>query len=94
MNDRIETEILKLKAGAPGVVFTGFVTNASVEPPAMLTGEVWCHVCADGFGTFADGHRIQTSDIVEIHGRGDSLWVTTQSGSDYGIVVRRAWITL
>jgi len=93
MNDRIETEILKLKAGAPGVVFTGFVTNASVEPPAMLTGEVWCHVCADGFGTFADGHRIQTSDIVEIHGRGDSLWVTTQSGSDYGILsfTSRGW---
>lgn len=86
MNDRIEAEILKLKANAGGVVFTGFVANAEVKPPAMLTGEVWGHVCADGFGSFADGHRIETSDIVQIHARGDSLWVTTQSGSDYGIL--------
>ena len=86
MNDEIEALILKLKADAAGTVFTGFVTNAQVEPSAMLTGEVWAHVCADGFGTFADGHRIVTSDIVQIHSRGDSLWVTTRSGSDYGIL--------
>ncbi|KEZ69279.1 hypothetical protein AAY86_15100 [Pseudomonas amygdali pv. tabaci str. ATCC 11528] len=86
MNDRIEAAIIKLKADAAGVVFTGFVTNAHVQPPAMLKGEVWGHVCADGLGTFADGHRIETSDIVQIHARGDSLWVTTRSGSDYGIL--------
>lgn len=86
MNDRIEAAILKLKANAGGVVFTGFVSNAQVEHPAMLTGEIWSHVCADGFGTFANGHRIETSDIVQIHARGDSLWVTTRSGSDYGIL--------
>lgn len=86
MNDRIQVEILKLKVDAIGVVFTGFITHARVEPPAMLTGEVWGHVCADGFGNFADGHRIETSDIREIHSRGDSVWVTTRSGSDYGIL--------
>ncbi|MCH5530961.1 hypothetical protein L6205_17590 [Pseudomonas syringae pv. syringae] len=86
MNDRIEAAIIKLKADAAGVVFTGFVTNAHVQPPAMLKGEVWGHVCADGLGTFADGHRIETSDIVQIHARGDSLWITTRSGSDYGIL--------
>ncbi len=86
MNDRIQSEILKLKADAIGVVFTGFITHARVEPPAMLTGEVWGHVCADGFGNLADGHRIETSDICEIHSRGESVWVTTQSGSDYGIL--------
>lgn len=78
--------ILTLKADAHDVVFTGFISNAKVEHPAMLTGEVWAHVCADGFGTFADGHRIETSDIVQIHFRGDSIWVTTQSGSDCGIL--------
>ncbi|NMZ11872.1 hypothetical protein HBO07_11330 [Pseudomonas proteolytica] len=86
MNDRIQAEILKLKADAIGVVFTGFITHARVEPPAMLTGEIWGHVCADGFGNFADGHRIETSDISEIHSRGESLWITTRSGSDYGIL--------
>lgn len=86
MNDRIQAEILKLKADAIGVVFTGFITHARVEAPAMLTGEVWGHACADGFGNFADGHRIETSDISEIHSSGESLWITTRSGSDYGIL--------
>ncbi|SDU32515.1 hypothetical protein [Pseudomonas yamanorum] len=86
MDDRIEAAIFKLKANAGGVVFTGFVSNAEIKSPAMLTGEVWSHVLADGFGGFADGHRIETSDIVQIHARGDSLWITTQSGSDYGIL--------
>lgn len=86
MDDRTKAAILKLKADAVGVVFTGFVTNAKVQPPAMLTGEVWRHVLADGLGTFADGHRIETSDIVQVHSRGDSLWVSTRSGSDYGIL--------
>ncbi|WP_122559184.1 hypothetical protein [Pseudomonas viridiflava] len=86
MNDRIQAAILKVKADAVGVLFTGFVTNAHFESPAMLKGEVWAHVCADGFGTFADGHRIETSDIVQIHARGESFWVTTRSGSDYGIL--------
>ena len=88
MNDEISAAILKLKADAAGVVFTGFVTNAHIEPepPAILTGEVWAHVCADGFGTFGDGHRIETTDIVQIHARGDSMWITTGSGSDYGIL--------
>lgn len=86
MNDRTQAAILKLKADAIGVIFTGFITHAKVEPPAMLTGEVWGHVCADGFGNFADGHRIETSDICEIHSRGESVWVTTRNGSDYGIL--------
>jgi hypothetical protein len=86
MNDKIEAAIIKLKADATGTLFTGFVTNALVVPPAMLTGEVWCHVLADGFGTFADGHRVETSDIVQVHSSGDSLWVSTRSGSDYGIL--------
>lgn len=88
MNDEISAAILKLKADAAGVVFTGFVTNAHIEPEpsAILTGEVWAHVCADGFGTFGDGHRIETSEIVQIHARGNSMWITTQSGSDYGIL--------
>lgn len=86
MNDRIEAAIFKLKAHAGEMVFTGFVANAEVKPPAMLTGEIWNHVCADGFGSFADGHQIETSDIVQINSRGDSLWITTQSGSDYGIL--------
>ncbi|CRM50548.1 hypothetical protein [Pseudomonas sp. 58 R 12] len=88
MNDKISAAILKLKADAEGVVFTGFVTNAHIqpEPSAILTGEVWAHVCADGFGTFGDGHRIETSEIVQIHARGESVWITTQSGSDYGIL--------
>ncbi|MFJ5296714.1 hypothetical protein ACIQAL_09340 [Pseudomonas sp. NPDC088368] len=86
MNDEIRAAIAKLKSDAVSVVFTGFVTNAAVESPAMLTGEVWGHVCADGAGTFADGHRIETSDIVQIHSNRESLWVTTRSGSDYGIL--------
>lgn len=86
MNDKIEAAILKLKAEVSSVVFTGFVANAQIEPPAMLTGEVWGHVCADGFGNFGDGHRIQTSDIVQIYVVGDSVWLTTRSGSDYGIL--------
>lgn len=88
MNDEISAAILKLKADAAGVVFTGFLTNAHIEPdpPAILTGEVWAHVCADGFGTFGDGHRIETSEIVQIHARGNSMWITTWSGSDYGIL--------
>lgn len=85
MNEEIRAAISKLKADAAGVVFTGFVTNAAVESPAMLKGEVWGHVCADGAGTFADGHRIETSDIVQIHSNRESLWVTTRSGSEYGI---------
>nr|WP_314531685.1 hypothetical protein [uncultured Pseudomonas sp.] len=88
MNEEISAAILKLKADAAGVVFTGFVTNVHIEPgpPAILTGEVWAHVCTDGFGTFSDGHRIETSEIVQIHASGDSVWITTQSGSDYGIL--------
>ncbi|MBI6819576.1 MULTISPECIES: hypothetical protein [Pseudomonas syringae group] len=88
MNDEISAAILKLKADAAGVLFTGFITNAHIqhEPPAILTGEVWAHVCADGFGTFGDGHRIETSEIVQIHARGDSIWITTLSGSDYGVL--------
>ncbi|WP_411705283.1 hypothetical protein [Edaphovirga cremea] len=86
MNYEISAAIIKLKAEATGVVFTGFVTNAHVQPPAMLKGEVWGHVCADGFGTFADNHRIETSDITHIHVRGASMWVITQSGSVYGIL--------
>ncbi len=88
MNDEISAAILKLKADAAGVIFTGFVTNAHIEPEAhaFLAGEVWGHVCADGFGTFGDGHRIETSEIVQIHVSGDSVWITTQSGSDYGIL--------
>jgi hypothetical protein len=86
MNDEIRAAISKLKGDAVGVVFTGFVTNAAVESPAMLKGEVWGHVCADGAGIFADGHRIETSDIVQIHSNRESLWVTTRSGSEYGIL--------
>lgn len=86
MNDEISAAITKLKADAVGVVFTGFVTNADVVLPAMLKGEVWGHVRADGVGRFADGHRIETSDIVQIHSNRDSLWVSTRSGSNYGIL--------
>lgn len=86
MNDKIDAAILKLKADASDVAFTGFVTNAHVEPPLMLAGEIWSHVNAEPSGKFADGHRIETSDIVQIHALGDSLWVTTRSGSIYGIL--------
>lgn len=86
MNEEISAAIIKLKANAPDVVFTGFMTNAFVVPPAMLKGEVWSHMRADATGAFADGHRIETSDIVRIHARGESLWVTTRSGSVYGIL--------
>ena len=86
MNAEIRAAIIKLKADAAGVVFTGFVTNADVESHAGLTGEIWAHVCADGFGTFGDGHRIVTSTIVQIHSSRDSLWVGTESGSTYGIL--------
>lgn len=86
MNDKISAAILKLKADASDVAFTGFVTNARVEPPSMLAGEIWSHVNAEPSGKFADGHRIETSDIVQIHARVDSLWVITRSGSIYGIL--------
>lgn len=86
MNDKISAAIFKLKADASDVAFTGFVTNARVEPPSMLAGEIWSHVNAEPSGKFADGHRIETSDIVQIHARIDSLWVITRSGSIYGIL--------
>lgn len=86
MDDRTNAAILKLKAEAPEIAFTGFITDAEFRSPAMLTGVIWAHVRADGSGIFADGHRIQTSDIVHIHVRGDSLWATTRSGSNYGVI--------
>ncbi|MGN2404697.1 hypothetical protein ACTACD_02585 [Pseudomonas syringae] len=29
---------------------------------------------------------LQTSEIVQMHARGDSIWITTRNGSDYGIL--------
>jgi hypothetical protein len=86
MTDTIDEAILKLKADAANVAFTGYVTNAYVEHPSSLIGEIWRHVGADEFGKFADGHCIETSAIAQIHTRGKSLWVITESGSTYGIL--------
>lgn len=86
MTDTIDEAILKLKADAADVAFMGYVTNAYVEHPSSLIGEIWHHAGADESGKFADGHCIETSAIVQIHTRGESLWVITESGSTYGIL--------
>lgn len=86
MTDTIDEAILKLKADAAEVEFTGYLTNAYVEHTSSLIGEIWRHVGADELGKFADGHCIETSSIAQIHTRGKSLWVITESGSTYGIL--------
>jgi len=86
MSDAIDEAILRLKGDASEVIFTGYVTNAYVEHSSSLIGEVWRHAGADELGKFADGHCIETSAIAQIHTRGESLWVITESGSTYGIL--------
>ncbi|MBV6822811.1 hypothetical protein [Pseudomonas sp. PD9R] len=85
MNDGICKAIAKLRADAAGVEFTGFITNAHATHPPVLEGEIWHHLRAESSGRFADGHRIQTSSIIEIHVRGESIWVDTENGGRYGI---------
>lgn len=85
MNDGIGEAIAKLRVDAGGVEFTGFITNAHISHPSVLGGEIWHHVRAESSGRFADGHRIQTSSIIEIHLRDESIWVDTENGSRYGI---------
>jgi hypothetical protein len=86
MNNEIGEAIARLVADAEGLKFTGFITNARQPNPPVLEGEVWQHIRAEASGKFADGHRIQTSCIVEIRAHGDSLWVETENGSRYGIL--------
>jgi len=86
MNDYVRDAIVKLKGDAVGVEFTGFVSNARLPSPPALEGEIWHHIHADTSGRYADGHRIKTSPIVEIHAVGNSLWVETEAHSRYGIL--------
>jgi hypothetical protein len=85
MNDRISDVIARLKVDSDGLAFTGFIANAHVTHPPVLEEEIWHHVHAETSGKFADGHRIQTSWIIDIHVRGESIWVDTENGSRYGI---------
>ena len=73
MTDYVRDAIVKLKGDAVGVEFTGFVSNARLPSPPALEGEIWHHIHADTSGRYADGHRIKTSPIVEIHAVGNSL---------------------
>lgn len=86
MSDGISEAILRFRTDAGGLVFTGFITNVRVPSPPGLEGEVWRHIHAEPSGTFADGHRIQTSPIVYIHTCGDSIWVETNNGNRYGLL--------
>lgn len=81
----IERIISTLRADSGNLDFTGFVTNAYVVDGA-LRGEVWKHIRADIFGRFADGHRIETSQIIDVEARENSVWFETESGSRYGIL--------
>lgn len=94
MNDGISDAILRLRADACGLEFTGFITNARVPSPPVLEGEIWHHVQAKASGRFADGHRIETSWIANIHACGASMWVETENGSRYGILsfAPQGWI--
>ncbi|WP_277960735.1 hypothetical protein [Pseudomonas sp. RIT-To-2] len=86
MTPGVENAISQLITDSCGIEFTGFITIARVAPPPLLAGEVWRHVRAEPSGLFADGHRIQTSQVVEVHFAGDSVWVVTETGSRYGII--------
>jgi len=86
MTRDFKNAVSRLLADANGIAFTAFVTNARLDSPPAMIGEVWSHVKADELGRFADGHRIQTSHIVEVHAAGQSLWVVTENGSRYGII--------
>lgn len=86
MNGFISGAIAKLKADAPDLDFTGFISNARTPSPPSIEGEIWQHHRAESSGKFSDSHRIQTSRIVDIHTRGESLWVETETGSVYGIL--------
>lgn len=82
----IEINVSALNSDSGELEFTGFVTNARVIGQCALEGEVWRHQRASLSGEFADGHRIQTSRIVEVHVVNNSVWVDTETGSRYGIL--------
>ncbi|WP_134674884.1 hypothetical protein [Pseudomonas viridiflava] len=86
MDGFIRRAIAKLRADAPEIDFTGFISDARTPAAPALEGEIWRHRRAGFAGNFSDGHWIQTSNIVGIHARGDSLWVETENGSRYGIL--------
>lgn len=86
MNGEIGEAIAKLVVDSDGLEFTGFITNARLPNPPFLEGEVWHHIRAEASGRFTDGHRIRTSQIVEIRAYGDTLWIGTENGSRYGIL--------
>lgn len=86
MDGFIRAAIAKLKADAPESEFTGFISNTRTPCPPSIEGEIWQHRYAEFSGKFSDGHRIQTSRIIDIHTHGDSLWVETENGSLYGIL--------
>lgn len=81
----IEEVIGRLRIDSNRKDFTGFIANAHVVNRS-LQGEVWRHQRAEPSGRFADGHRIQTSRVIEVHTAGESVWVETESGSLYGIL--------
>lgn len=82
----IENVVSALNTDSGELEFTGFVTNARVIAQCALEGEVWRHRRASLSGEFADGHRIQTSRIVDVHVVNNSVWVETETGSRYGIL--------
>ena len=82
----INDAILRLRSDAGDLPFTGYLTNAHVEDPPSVKGEIWRHIRAEPSGKFADGHRVETSRMVEIEVRGESMWVVTEQGSRYGIL--------
>jgi hypothetical protein len=64
---------------------TAYLTDA-VLIAGCCVGVTHRHNKADGFGRFADGHRIRTSDVKRAEQQG-SFWVLhTESGSFYVVV--------
>lgn len=81
----IEKLISNLRSDSNHIEFTGFVTNAHIIDTS-LRGEIWHHEKAEPSGRFADGHLIETSRIIDVETRGNSVWFDTESGSRYGVL--------
>lgn len=82
----IDDAIVNLINASGGLVFTGYITGARLHRNWALEGEVWQHQRASPSGLFADGHRIQTSNLDEVHIAGGCVWVVTENQSRYGVL--------
>lgn len=66
------------------VPVTGYIVGAHFEV-CCCTGSIYHHTASRGYGWLRDGHRIRTSDVIQVDRR-EELWTfRTQSGSFYVI---------